>query len=139
MQKVIGLLEHFGLENNSVLLTGYSLGKNYANDGLDYKTGQSRGTNLYAAQPSCTWQLRHLLTLCPDAFNFAVIDGNHDGDYLKSELTTINQLLRPEGMLLLDDVGDGWFEIEQIYDQIDQRLYRKIGADGRVGLLQKLK
>lgn len=139
MQKVIGLLEHFGLENNSVLLSGYSLEKNYANDGLNYETGEARSTNLYAAQPSCTRQLRHLLALCPGRFDFAMIDGNHDGDYLSGELVIINQLLRPEGMLLLDDVGDGWFEIEQIYDKIDQRLYRKLGADGRVGLLQKLK
>ncbi len=46
------------------------------------------------------------------------------------------RLLKPEGILILDDVSDAWTEIKAEYDGLQSNGWRAVAADGRVGLLQ---
>jgi SAM-dependent methyltransferase len=134
--RVLALLEHFELENNCLLLTGYSLERSVANDGRDYAGGFAT-TEAFATEPSCAQVLPQLTRLAPATFDFAVMDGNHDGIYLRRELACIVTLLRPGGVLVLDDVSSEWFEIERVYEEIGSELFEKLGTDGRVGVLRK--
>ena len=47
-------------------------------------------------------------------------------------------LLRPGGVLVLDDVSSEWFEIERVFAELDATVFEKLGTDGRVGVLRKL-
>ena len=133
--KVLALLSRFGLERNCLLITGYSLERNVANDGRDYAGGFS--ADAFSAEPSCANTLPNLARLAPAAFDFAVMDGNHDGAYLRRELREVAALLRPGGVLVLDDVSSEWFEIERVYAELDAAVFEKLGTDGRVGVLRK--
>ena len=134
--RVLALLEHFGLEKNCLLLTGYSLERSVANDGRDYSGGFAT-TEAFAAEPSCSHVLPQLTRLTPATFDFVVMDGNHEGAYLRRELACIVTLLRPGGILVLDDVSSEWFEIERVYEEVGGELFEKLGTDGRVGVLRK--
>ena len=134
--KVLALLAHFGLAEKCLLLTGYSLERSVANDGRDY-TGGFLADAAFASESSCAQVLPQLARLAPAAFDFAVMDGNHDGTYLRRELACIAALLRPGGVLVLDDVSSEWFEIERVYAELDAAVFTKLGTDGRVGILRK--
>ena len=134
--KVLALLTRFGLETNCLLVTGYSLESNAANDGRDYAGGFP--ADAFSAEPSCANALPNLARVAPAAFDFAVMDGNHDGAYLRRELREIVMLLRPGGVLVLDDVSSEWFEIERVFAELDATVFEKLGTDGRVGVLRKL-
>lgn len=139
--KVLSLLNHFGLQKNAMILTGYSLEKSVADDGRDYSTPHAylKTENAYSSEPSCENQLENLAKLCPNTFDFALIDGNHEGSYLSRELEFISRLLRPGGYLFLDDVSTTWFEIERVFEQADRTgVYEKVASNGWVGVLKKL-
>ncbi len=139
--KVLSLLNHFGLQKNAMILTGYSLEKSVADDGRDYSTPYAylKADNVYSSEPSCENQLENLAKLCPSTFDFALIDGNHEGNYLSRELEFMSRLLRPGGYLFLDDVSTTWFEIERVFENAARTgVYEKLGSDGRVGVLKKL-
>lgn len=135
LAKVLALLTHFGLGEHCLPVTGFSLERNAANDGQDYAGGFVAG-DAASAVPSCAQALPQLARLMPGGFDFAVMDGNHDGAYLRRELAHIAKLLRPGGVLILDDVSSAWFEIERVFDEADASLFEKLGADGRVGVLR---
>lgn len=63
------------------------------------------------------------------------MDGNHDGDYLQRELDRVRQLLRPGGLLVLDDVSTAWPEIQSVFSSISPDQFQKLSADDRIGLL----
>jgi len=135
---VIGLLNQFGLQNNCLILTGYSLeaGSYYEvnpNDTFDNST-----THFFDRGLSCAQQLKRLETISPGAFDFFLIDGNHEGSYLQREIETADKLLKLGGLLILDDVNLFWTDIQKTYESIDEKKYQKIGADGRVGILKKI-
>jgi hypothetical protein len=44
----------------------------------------------------------------------------------------VKNLLKPEGILILDDVSDAWSEIKDEYTGLQFKGWRAVGADGRV-------
>ena len=137
MSLVIKLLNKFELQSNSLILTGYSLNKSITNDGKD-EDGNYKIDHLYSDEPSCAQQLTNLKKVAAGRFDFAIIDGNHEAKYLQRELKEINHLLKNNGLLILDDVSYGWFEIEDVFKKLDESEYEKLGADGRVGIARKI-
>jgi len=136
MEKVMALLKHFGLDDRCMVITGYSLEQSIANDGRDY-LGNYIEDNAHSTEPSCCNQLPLLTSLSPHSFDFAVLDGNHEGAYLRRELDWIDRLLRPGGLLILDDVCASWFEIEEVYETLSGEHYEKLGTDGRIGIARR--
>lgn len=132
---VLALLSRYGLLGHNLILTGYTLEKNPSNDG--YVFAGYDPAEAFAREVSCDHQLDGLLRLSGPVFDFCVVDGNHEGSYLARELDRIDQLLRPGGLLILDDVSGSWPEIQRVYAGVDRARYEPLGADGRVGVLKK--
>lgn len=135
MEAVLALLAHFGLDDRVAVLTGYSLEKNISNDG-QVDSGYDPLVN-WKNEHGCTQQLELLASLAPKRFDLCLIDGNHDAEYLRRELGQIAQLLRPGGLLVLDDVSSGWPAIQSVFEQFSSREFEKILADGRIALLAR--
>jgi SAM-dependent methyltransferase len=131
MEKVISCLTRFGLNGNSIVLTGYSLEKSISNDGVSI-TQDYDPKSEYEHELGCENQISLLARLAEGKFDFAVIDGNHEADYLSREIASIARLLKTGGILVLDDVN--WDTLGKVYALLDASLFEKIGSDGRVGL-----
>jgi predicted O-methyltransferase YrrM len=133
METVLAVLNHFGLEDRVAILTGYSLEKNASNQGMIF-AGYDPVAN-WENERACTHQLDLLKALAPGRFDLCLMDGNHDADYLQRELERVRQLLRPGGLLVLDDVSTAWPEIQSVFTAISPDRFEKLSADGRIGLL----
>ena len=66
-----------------------------------------------------------------------MLDGSHEGEYVKRELQAIHYLLRDNGIVFMDDVSVFWEGVKEAYDNVDSNLYEKVAYDGRVGILKK--
>jgi predicted O-methyltransferase YrrM len=137
----IALLTHFGLQKNAIICVGYSMNKTLSNDGIAFPSHDGTEYDPYANhrnEQSCENVLSNLSVLYAGRFDFAVIDGNHEGEHLRRELKIVGDLLKPDGVLILDDVSDKWEEIQGEYDSLrHDGSWRPVGADGRVGILQR--
>jgi hypothetical protein len=130
---VMRCLSRYGLQGNSLVLTGYSLEKCMGNDGF---AGLGYDPEVeFSKECSAENQLLQLGELLPATFNFAFIDGNHDGSYLSREIAAIDRLLKPGGLLILDDVD--WTELGDVFRSIDSERFEYLGSDGRVGIVRK--
>lgn len=132
---VVGLLNKFGLQDNCLILTGYSL---EMNSYYDAPSDNNPTTNFFDRGMSCAQKLKRLAMIAPAIFDFFLIDGNHEGDYLKREIETADKLLKSSGLLFLDDINSYWSELQENYESIDETKYQKLGTDGRVGVLKKV-
>lgn len=97
-EHAIDLLTGFGLDDRVLLVTGYTLRKNPSDLPID-----DPGAH-FARDRSCQNALPHLAALAPGSIDIALIDGNHEPAYLSRELAELRTLLRPGGLLVLDDV-----------------------------------
>jgi hypothetical protein len=137
MEQVIRLLNQTGMQGNSLVLTGYSLQKSLSNDGLHYTPGYDPKSH-FASELSCEKQLPQLAALCGEKFHFAVLDGNHEGGYFERELVWVDKLLRPGGLMVVDDVSETWIEIQEVFRRfLAGDGYEKVFQDGRIGVLRK--
>ena len=128
------LLSRYRLQSQVLLIAGYSLEKCVSNDGVTF--GYDPKMNFpHEAGPE--GQLPLLYSLTGPAFDLALVDGNHDLGYLAREIEAIDKLLKPGGILAIDDVTDGWPRIRELYRNLGATIYRDLGTDGRVGLLHK--
>ena len=133
METVLALLTHFGLEDRVAILTGYSLEKSLSNQG-EVVAGYDPVAG-FATERACTHQLRLLVELAPSRFDVCLMDGNHDAEYLRRELEQVHALVRPGGLLVLDDVSSAWPEIQSAFREISEDRFRTLAANGRIGVL----
>lgn len=137
---VIAILNHFGLQKNAIVGVGYSTHKTISNDGKAFVGPNGDEYDPYSnfnAEQSCEDVLNNIALISPGRFDFAVVDGNHEGSHLKRELAVVAGLLAHGGLLILDDVSDAWGEIKAEYDGMQGNGWRAVAADGRVGILQR--
>jgi len=132
------LLRHFGLQERVLFVDGFSLHRNLGNDGFDRYDHQIDPFAELEEVAAPEQVLPRLRMLGEGRFDLAVLDGNHDAEYLRVELEHVAALLRPGGLLVLDDVSRGiWREIratfESLCDEDDPR-FERVGTDGRVGV-----
>lgn len=137
-QYVRQLLATVGLSENSMIITGYSLGANLRNDGVSIGEGvATEQASLDAAPENVLLNLARLLRASVDV---AVLDGNHDPEYLGAELQAVSRLLRPGGLLVLDDVSPGglWQGIADVFDGLTSTgTFERPEHDGRVGIARR--
>jgi Methyltransferase domain len=138
---VMAILNQFGLQKNAVVCAGYSMNKTVSNDGF-VLVGQD-GTEYdpyskFESENSCEGVLSNLCLLSGAGFDFAVVDGNHEGEHLSREIAAVRRLLRPGGLLILDDVSDAYADIVAEYAALGAKGWRQVRADGRVGILQEV-
>ncbi len=138
LEVVIKLTNYFSLEENIIVLIGYSLEKNIS-DGANTEHDGSmfRNGSIY---PSFENTLQNLELFSEQKYDLALIDGNHESTYLSREIDHIYHLLKKNGLLILDDISDYWenrAQLKSIYDNADEKRFIKVGTDGRVGILRK--
>jgi hypothetical protein len=137
---VIAILNNFDLQKNAIVSVGYSTNKTISNDGITFVGQNGAEYDPYSnfnAEQSCEDTLANLALLSSGRFDFAVVDGNHEGSHLKREVALLAPLLRHDGLLILDDVSDSWIEIKEEYGSLLASGWKAVGADGRVGILQR--
>ncbi len=126
---VLALLDHFGLQDNNIVIPGYSLERALN----ETKAGT------FEDQPACEHTLRSLGRL-GQRFDLALIDGNHLGHYLRREIDILVRLMSEGALLLLDDVTAHFPDVRDLFDAIAaDRSWplEKIGQDDRLGVLRK--
>ena len=136
---VIAILNHFGLQGNAMICVGYSTSKSISNDGTAFMGENGSEYDPYArfeSEQSCEDALSNFCAVSEGKFDFAVLDGNHEGSYLQRETAVVRRLLKPNGILILDDVNEAWAEIKAEFDNLSSKGWRSVAADGRVGVLQ---
>ena len=133
------LLNLFGLESNSVVISGYSLKKNIGNDGGTLYYTNENVIEKFSKEYSCQNILNSLISIGYKKFDFVLIDGNHYGPYFENEIKAISNLLKSEGLLAIDDVNNSWPEIKSIFNLYkDRELFNFVASDERIGILKKL-
>lgn len=134
----MALLRSFGLDDAVLPITAYSLGRNLGNDGLDEHDHGVSPWQAMEESAAAAQALPRLADLAPGGFDLVLLDGNHDASYLSDELTVVARLLRPGGILVLDDVDAGaWSDIQAVFDGLvadDGGPFRRVDADGRIGV-----
>jgi predicted O-methyltransferase YrrM len=120
----LALLGHFGLDHVNVLVCGYTLAR-AVSDGA----------------AACAEVLASLEAL-GQRFDVAVIDGNHDPDYLRAELTALVRLIDDGGLLMLDDVSEQFVGVRALFEEAHRDPawpLEQIAYDGeRLGVLRKV-
>ena len=122
-----------------MILVGYSGLKSISNDGVTFidDTGlEYDPVSSFSSELSCEDVLRNLITFSEGRFDFVMLDGNHERSYLQTEIAKVRRLLKPGGVLVLDDVSEAWADIKKEYEELGSKGWRALGADGRVGILQ---
>jgi hypothetical protein len=130
------LLSACGLQRNTMLIAGYSGQKSISNDGIVYSPEYDPAA-MFKEECACEDSLRNLTQLAKAKFDIALIDGNHDGNYLSKEIDRVNQLLKDDALLILDDVEPSWAEIREVFNTIESHGMRREAADGRIGIAVK--
>jgi hypothetical protein len=133
--KVISLLRHFGLTRNATVMIGYSLEKSVSNDGI-----AMAGYDPIAAfsdEGACENQMQAMQKIAPGRFDFALLDGNHHGEYFARELEVADRLLKRGGLLLLDDISWQWSDLDEAYGTFAHGRYEEVMRNGRALIARK--
>lgn len=131
---VAALLTACGLTNSVVILAGFSGCKSVSNDGVIFDGYDPLANN--ASEVAVEEVLRSLGTVLQGKFRFALIDGNHEAEYLRNEINRLKPLLAEDAIVVLDDVDEAWVEIKRVFEEVRDEDFCHVGTDGRVGILQ---
>lgn len=132
---VSSLLQHFSLTKNVVILAAYSLEKSQSNDGESYVSDYDPTVH-FKSESACENGLGFLERFLPARADFLIIDGNHDDAYLSKELLVADKLISDAGLLILDDVSEGWHGVQKCFQNLNPN-YQNIAEDGRIGIAKK--
>ena len=133
---VTGLMTRYGLTGNWVPVTGFTLERTAVFDILNRRGGATEHASFYGF--SAIQVLRNLARL-GGRFDFVLIDGNHSGGYLRREIEQLSRLVRPGGLLFLDDVDENWEGVTQVFENLDAARFRRVAHDNRVGVVQMMR
>lgn len=136
---VTKVLQKFDVEDMVIRITGFSLDKNLSNDGYNY-TGTYAPEDHYDEELAPRLQLRNLRRLGELQWDFVLLDGNHNGAYLRNEIETCFEMIRCGGYYFIDDVFGSWPEVEETFwsykDDSRFRISKEPGS--RLGVMLKV-
>lgn len=131
---VTGLMTRYSLEANWLPITGFTLARTAVRDVLNRRNGPTAFASYHGF--SATFSLRNLRRLGLK-FDFVLIDGNHNAGYLKREIDVLAELVRPGGLLFLDDVDEYWEGVVEVFKSLDDRRFKRAAHKGRVGVVRR--
>jgi len=137
---VLRLLRRYGLQRSNLVVTAFSLSQNLGDDGFNH-TDEGREQDLFSALEATAAgeaALANLATLAPAGFDLVLLDGNHDGGYLQREIEVVRDLLRPGGLLVLDDLQ--WDGVRSVFADLTApgSSFAVVAGDGsRVSVLRR--
>ena len=126
------LLQRYSLLEWVCIVEGYSLEKAYSNDRITFEGYDP--VRMYEGEYACPDQLLHLERVARRAVDCVIIDGNHDPNYLSREIDVSSRLLKPGGLLLVDDID--WPALRQAWDRASPDTWVRVADDGRIGVLR---
>ncbi len=129
---VLALLSQFHLQNHSLVIGGYSKTKSISNDGVTFADYDP--ATAFASEAACENCLVSLSRFGTGKFHLALVDGNHEGDYVARELKALAPLLAEGAILIMDDINAAWDEIASIFASLEEYGFEAGPSDGRVGL-----
>lgn len=130
--RVCALLERFDVADRVLLVRGYS----------DAKLPGTIGAMADAPESSATAAPARVLTnldraLAPRSLDWALLDGNHDGGYLRAELARLLGVMKPGSLVFLDDCDESWPEVAAAFDAEGRSAAWRAVATGRIGVLER--
>lgn len=131
---VAALLTACGLNNSVVILAGFSGRKSVSNDGVIFDGYDPLANN--ASEIAVENVLDSLAAICKGKFRFALLDGNHEAEYLKNEIHRLRPLLAEDAIVVLDDVDEAWAELKNVFNELRNEHFSHVGTDGRIGILR---
>lgn len=131
-EHVGALLTACGLHYNVMILAGYSGRKSISNDGVFF--GDYDPEKQFTAEAACEDTLRNLRAFGSRLFDLAMLDGNHEAAYLSSEIRSLIPLLKPNALVVLDDVDQAWTEIRDVFDRVHDFGLTSLARDGRIAI-----
>ena len=128
----LALLHRFGLLANNVVVPGYTLEHSLSD--FDAATFAAE----YPDRLACENVLVSLERLCGRRFDLVVLDGDHEEGYLAREVAAVRCLLDESGIVVFDDVTEGYWEgvAKVVRYALDDDSFVELGRDGRVAILQ---
>lgn len=140
---VIALLNRFGLQDANVIVRGFSLARNMGDDFgyvlSDDVANHARGDPFRRFQRADSGEraLPNLARIAPGRFDVVLIDGNHEGDYVRAEIAEVDRLLAPGGQLVIDDVD--WGALQPAVRALTESgsRFSAVRRTGRVGVWRK--
>ena len=69
-------------------------------------------------------------------FQWALVDGNHEGSYVQAELERLEPLICDDGVVFLDDCTEHFPDIRSVFETPGSP-WRADGYDGRIGVLRR--
>jgi methyltransferase family protein len=128
---VLALLHHFDLLRNNLIIPGYT---------LEQTAGETLTDTLeadYLAELACENVLATLDRLCGQRFDLALLDGNHEESYLAREFAAVRRLITDNGIVVFDDVTEGWGGVREVFSQaLQDPNFVELGHGQRVGILR---
>jgi len=127
---VWALLDRFGLAQSNLVVTGYSLEQTIGD--LPESSAQLE------AERRAEHLLPNLGRLLPGGVHLAIIDGNHDGEYLERELRALRPALCAGAIVVIDDVELAWVGVLETFERAagPGSDFVVIGRDAGLGILQ---
>ena len=125
---VLALLDHFGLQRNNIVIPGYSL----------HRVANRTQAGTFADEPAGEHTLENLERLGV-RFDLALIDGNHDLEYVRGELELLVRLLPGEALLMLDDIANEHTRIPELFEEVvaGRWPFEQVDRDRRIGVLRR--
>lgn len=136
--KFISCLHEYNLQDNSLIINGYSLRKNTSNDGVIFDNYDPK--EAFDLEKGCTGVLDKLTQLGKNNFQFVILDGNHHSEYLQQELERCTSLLAPNGILFLDDIDKNWKLLKKSafhFLKANNHAFEELYYDGRILALRR--
>lgn len=130
---VLGLMTRYGLESSWLPIAGFTLKRGELTELQNHKKSTTAFSSYYGFAPE---YVLHNLEKLGVQFDFALIDGNHDAEYLNREIQFLSKLVRPGGFLFLDDVDEEWDGVIELFDNLDGSRFCKVAHVGRIGVVQ---
>jgi hypothetical protein len=131
---VVRLVTAAGVQDRVVLICGYSRSKNPSNQGAVVRGYDPASAWAHEFAPECV--LANLGQLGV-RFGWALLDGNHEPNYLRAELADLEPLLLGDGLVFLDDCSESWPEIRDVFRSVPDGWCAE-ATDGRIGVLRRV-
>ena len=130
---VVRVLQAAGLEERVLLVCGYTLERNPNYNG---RVTDGYDPSVEYRNEAAPVQVLGNLRALGIQFGWVLLDGNHDGAYVRAELEQLEALLGADALVLLDDCTPAWPGVRAVFDDPPAG-WQPDGHNGRIGVLRR--
>lgn len=123
------MFEQYGIAGDINVMQAFSALPTPPNDGLPYAPRVN-------GRPAGVGALVNLQFLGMRAADWILLDGGHGTDNLRREVHFAPGLLKPGGLLIMDDVDANWQGIQEVWNSLGTGDWEHVGHNGRIGIVR---